>query len=140
MTASFRLLAESVEFVQHVHHLLPEPAELVPVHHRQALEHFATGRGQPHALSPLVPWIRRSPHESRSVGTVDELHHGVVSQLQRFGKITDDRRIAARVTAHGKEQLVLCGRDAGLAGGLFRKPLEDAQCVSKPGQSLVFTV
>src|SRR5262245_5931832 len=130
----------SVELVQHVHHLLPETAQFVSVHHRQALEHFPSGSGQPYPLAALVGGILCPPHEPSRVGTVDQFDHGVMSELQCLGEVAHDGRVASRMPPHGKEQLVLCGCDAGVAGGLLGEVLEDPECMTKARQGLVFAV
>jgi hypothetical protein len=126
--------------LEDVVHLLAEPAELVAVHHRQLLEHVPSGVGKPHLLATVVEWVRSAANEPRRFGSVDELDDGVMFELERGGQIADDGGFIAVTSPERQEELVLCGRDAGVARRLFREPLEHAQRMTEAGERLVLTI
>ncbi len=110
------------------------------MHHRQLLEHVPSGGSQRDVLTAKIIRIGNARHESRGLGPVDELDHGVVPQLERFRQIADDGSRASAVPAYGQQELMLRGRDARVTRGLFRESLEHTQRMTKARERLVFTV
>ena len=96
------------------------------MHHRQLFEYVATRGSQRDMLPAKIVRIGNARHETRSLGPVDELDHGVVSQLERICQIADDRPRASAVPAYGQQELMLRGREARVTRGLFREALEHA--------------
>jgi hypothetical protein len=72
------------------------------------------GQGQPH--DPLVVSIRRTVHEPRLLGTIDETDGAVVPKLKMLGHVADRGLPVASVAPDGEQQLVLRRRQTGGRG------------------------
>jgi hypothetical protein len=107
---------------------------------REAFEEGLAALRQEDALPPMVVGVSSTRDEAGRLRTVDELDNRMVTELERFGQIADSGRFAAGMTAHGEQQLVLCGGHALGARGLLREAREDSERVTKARQCLVLTV
>jgi hypothetical protein len=97
----------SVKLVQDVEHLRTEPAQFVAVHDGELLEHASTRAGEEDALTAQITRIGGTVDETRLLGAIDQLDDGMVSELQRFGEIADDRRLGVGVATNSEQELVL---------------------------------
>lgn len=88
----------------------------------------------------LVARDRRTHEEATVGGAIDQLHCGVVADLEGVGKFPDSERFRTGVGAQDDEQLVLLRRDSGGTCARFAEGQELAQTGPKSGQCLVILV
>ncbi len=72
----------------------------------------------------MVVGIARAPEVAGERSAIDQTRGAVVAEQQRFGHVTDGRRLWPRVTAYREKQLVLRGSEP-FALGLFLAPPEE---------------
>jgi hypothetical protein len=100
----------------------------------EAAEDAASFGGERDADDTAVLRVLRTAYESRLLGALDEADDGVVAFLEEFGELGDGGVAVRGEACDAEHELVLLGRDARLAGGIFAEVEELAEGVAEGGE------